>query len=758
MKIVYIATFPPRKCGIATFTDNLIRSMADNLQKQDDCGAVVAVSDEPGKYAYSDIVGFEIERDCREDYIRAADYINSSGASVCVLQHEYGIFGGHSGVYILSLLHRLEIPFLVTFHTVLKKPDFLQKTILREIARRAAGVVVMSHKAVYFLDSIYEIPSEKIHFIPHGVPEFSEVENPEIAELLTSYAGRPILFTFGLLNRNKGIETVIRALPQITSVHPEVVYLVLGNTHPGVLRASGEEYRRFLWDWVVALGMEDHVRLIDGFVTEAQLASYLRGIDIYITPYLNEAQITSGTLSYALGAGACVLSTPYWHAQELLAEGRGLLFPFRDSGQLARQVIGLLDQPEKIALMQKNAWEYARQMSWPKVGRQYVELARTVQPAAPRPKNAKVRSPLHLQALPSFDLSHVSRLTDTTGILQHAKYGIPNLKEGYCIDDNSRALILTTLAYQRFNKPEMLRLLSVYFSFVHYMQREDGQFRNFLTFRRDFTEEVGSEDAFGRSIWALGFLIRFAPNSAYREAALEIFYLAVPHFDKLVHLRGIANTVIGICHYLSFYPTDEALLKLLYDLSGKLEASFARHATTTWRWFEEEMTYDNPILPLAMLHAYRIRGDAASGKIAMQSLDFLEKVSFHKDWYTPIGNQGWFGRQSVNQPLFDQQALETMAMVLLYQQAYEVTGQQEWIDKMARCHAWFLGANELHIPLYDDQTCGCCDGLQPEGLNRNQGAESTLAYWIAHLAVRQAMEQRTDLLKKPFFFRKETVL
>jgi glycosyltransferase involved in cell wall biosynthesis len=757
MKIVYVATFPPRKCGIATFTDNLVRSMADNLHQQDESCNVIAVSDEPGKYAYPDLVTFEIGRDRREDYIDAADYINQSGATVCVLQHEYGIFGGHSGVYILGLLERLKVPFLVTFHTVLKKPDFLQKTILREIARRAMAVVVMSHKAVYFLDSIYEIPSDKIHFIPHGVPAFSGDISPEREDLLKPYADRPILFTFGLLNRNKGIETVIRAMPQIVSVHPEVVYLVLGNTHPGVLQASGEEYRRFLSGWIASLGMEDHVRLIDGFVSEAQLTYYLGQISIYITPYLNEAQITSGTLSYALGAGACVLSTPYWHAQELLADGRGLLFPFRDSKQLARQVIGLLDQPEKMALMQENAREYAQQMVWPKVGRQYVDLSRAIQSSASRQKARAKEPSLTLQSLPAFDLSHVMRLTDSTGILQHAKYGIPNLKEGYCIDDNSRALILATLAYQRFGKPEMLRLLSLYFSFVHYMQREDGQFRNFLTFRRDFTEDVGSEDAFGRTIWALGVLIRFAPNSAYREAALEIFHRAVPHFDRLVHLRGIANTVIGICHYLSFFPTDEALVRHLHDLTGRLEASFTRHATTTWRWFEEEMTYDNPILPLAMFYAYKIRGDEASGKIGMQSLEFLEKISFSKGWYTPVGNQGWYGRHSLSQPLFDQQALETMAMVLLYQQAYEATGHQEWIDKMFRCHAWFLGANELHIPLYDDQTCGCCDGLQPEGLNRNQGAESTLAYWIAHLAVLQAMEQRTDLLKKPFFSKKEAL-
>lgn len=354
---------------------------------------------------------------------------------------------------------------------------------------------------------------------------------------------------------------------------------------------------------------------------------------------------------------------------------------------------------------------------------------------------------INLPALPPFDLSHVFRLTDSTGIIQHAKYGIPNFKEGYCLDDNARALILIVMTYQRYKSPQVLERLPVYLSYINYMQRKDGLFRNLLNFRKEFLEHIGSEDAFGRTIWGLGVLIQHAPNSAYREAALEVFYRAVPHFTSLQHLRGIGNTIIGICHYLSIFPTDESLMKCLATLSQKLVNAYQQHTDKTWKWFEDKMIYDNAILPLALLHAYRVNGDETLKNIGLETTLFLEEICFQKDWFSPVGNAGWYERGE-SPALFDQQALETMAMVLLYDEVHRVTGQPFWTHKMYRCHSWFLGENELHIPLYDQETAGCCDGLQKGSINRNQGAESTLAYWISHLIVMKAMEKEIGYLPK----------
>ncbi|GAA4307862.1 glycosyltransferase family 4 protein [Compostibacter hankyongensis] len=748
MKIAYIASFPPRECGIATFTQNLVRAIGLHVQADtpQDTATIIAMNDPGSNYAYPHGVGFVIRQEIREDYYRAADFINTSGAGICVLEHEFGIFGGESGVYILSLLSRLKIPFVVTFHTVLKSPSFLQKMVIREIAKRASGVVIMSRKAVTFLDNIYEVPAEKIHLIEHGVPDMRPQELPEGEDLLQPYKGRRILFTFGLLNRNKGVETVIRALPEIVDRHPEVVYLVLGNTHPGVVRSSGEEYREYLKQLIAELGMEKHVFFINRFVTEAQLAYYLSSIDIYITPYLNEAQITSGTLSYAVGAGAAVLSTPYWHATELLADGRGMLFNFKDHRQLAAEVNMLLDTPSRLEGLQKKALEYGKKLGWSRIGKQYLQLFRHIleeQMLSPVGEETPLLAEgAFKEGLPPFSLAHVLRLTDDTGILQHAKFGIPNLKEGYCLDDNARALILALMAFRHHKSHEALKLLPVYLGFVHYMQRDDGLFRNFLLFNREYTEEIGSEDAFGRAVWALGYLIRYAPNSAYREFGLEIFRRTIPHFSNLQHLRGISNTIIGISHYLASFPTDEGMIGHLSRLAGKLMNAYHAHAADGWQWFEDRMIYDNGILPLALLHAYEITADAAMKQTALATLHFLEKICFRNGCFAPVGNNGWYLRGG-DIPLFDQQAIETMAMVLLYERAYQTTGKTAYLGKMYDCHAWFLGENELHIPLYDHETHGCCDGLQEQGINRNQGAESTLAYWISGLTVRNALESGT---------------
>ncbi len=733
----------PRECGIATFNSNVIRAVFANLSRQgqtwQESGFGVAMNDSENltEYEYPEEVKFVIRQDRQKDYILAATYINTSDADVCLLEHEFGIFGGESGIYILPLLHRLEKPLVTVLHTVLKEPSFTQKIIIQEIAQRSAKVIVMSRRGIEFLTSIYQVSPEKIQYIEHGVPD---LEAPKVNPLRTvsPFRNRRVLFSFGLLSRNKGLETVIRALPAITAQHPDVVYVVLGKTHPGVLRGSGEEYREGLKLLAIQLKVDKHLVFINKFVSEAELINYLTAAMVYITPYTNEAQITSGTLSYAVGAGTAVVSTPYWHALELLAEDRGRLFGFKDSQVLADIIIELLDQPEKLQELQRNAYQYGLHLRWPTIGAEYI---RTIEEAVSQAgiADGKLHQIVDPEIIPEFSLAHVRRLTDDTGIVQHAKYGIPNLKEGYCLDDNARALIMALMAYERNKSKEALDLLPVYLSYIHYLQRDDGNFRNFLSFTRQYLDEIGSEDSFGRTVWALGYLINCAPNNSYREFAGELFFRSVPHFKHLHHLRGIGNTIIGIAYYLRAHPDDEGMLEELVQLTASLLRAYEDHKEDNWHWFEEKLTYDNAILPLALLHSCEITGDEQVKRVATESMAFLDQLSFRNGFLSPVGNQGWY-HQGGEVPLFDQQAIETMAMVLMYLQAYQTTHQPEFIEKMFVSYQWFLGENILRVPLYDHETKGCCDGLQQTAINRNQGAESTLAYLISHLTVLKALE------------------
>jgi len=738
MKIAYISTSLPQECGIATFNANLAIAINqhDTISKD---SFVIALSDAEDlkTYHYPKEVKYIIRQNNQKDYLRAANYINTSQVDACVIEHEFGIYGGESGLYLLTLIARINKPIITILHTVLKQPNYIQQTIIQQIAKRSANIVVMSQKAIGFLTSIYHVPKEKIKYIEHGVPDLEPAaHNPVKAAY--PFKHNKVLLTFGLISRGKGLETVVEALPQIVKNHPNVVYVVLGNTHPGVVKNAGEEYRDSLKRLARKLNVENHLVFVNKFVDENELYQYLSAADVYITPYLNEAQITSGTLSYAVGAGAAVISTPYWHAQELLAQKRGLLFDFRNSQQLALMVNELLEQPEKLSELKYNAYQYGLTLRWPNIGEKYIKVLQNAISAKEK-SDLGNKSIIDVDSIPTFNLSHIRRLTDDTGIVQHAKYGIPNLKEGYCLDDNSRALIMALMAFEQYKSKEALDLLPIYLSYIQYMQKEDGNFRNFLSFNRNYLDEVGSEDSFGRTIWSLGYLINYAPNNSYKEFADELFLKSVPHFAKLQHLRGVANTMIGTYHYLKVNPHDECIVNELNQLAVPLIDAYLDNKSGEWHWFQQKLTYDNAILPLALLCHYEINQNVQSLNIALEALDFLNDKTLAFGFLNPVGNDGWLEKNSP-MALYDQQAIETMAMVLVYFKAYEITKDVKYMYHLYQSYLWFLGENSLNLPLYDHETKGCADGLQPHGVNRNQGAESTLAYLISHLVVFKALE------------------
>jgi glycosyltransferase involved in cell wall biosynthesis len=700
-------------------------------------GLVIALNDHEQTYNYPEEVKLTIRQEHQRDYLSAVKFINLSGADICVLEHEFGIFGGQNGVYILPLLHRLEIPLIVTLHTVVKAPSYNEKAVLQEICKMATKIVVMSHKAIEFLTTIYNIDKRKIEYIEHGVPDIQFDQSQSKKEF--HLENKKVLLTFGFISRNKGIETVIKALPKVIEKFPEVLYMVLGKTHPNVLRYSGEEYRIYLQHLIKSLNLGQHVFFLNEFINQKELFKYLSASDIYVTPYLNEAQVTSGTLSYAIGAGSAVVSTPYWHATELLADGRGRLFNFNDSDELSTIFLELLDNREVLKDLRKKAFEYGRTITWPKSGDKYVALAEnifTTRTEAVVEKETTI-DPL---ILPKFSLAHIKRLTDDTGIIQHAKFGIPNLKEGYCLDDNARALLMVLMAYRQKKDTLALDLAPIYLSYIHYMQNKNGTFRNFLSFSRDFLDEVGSEDSFGRTIWALGYLLANAPNDAYYQTGKLIFFDASPNFEKIQSIRGIANTMVGISYYIRSNPNDESMTERLRNLAGKLIRHYEENSTGNWKWFEQLLAYDNAILPLALLHSSEILKDDKITETALETMNFLTEITLKDGYLSIIGNEKWYKKDG-ERSMFAQQPLDALAMVLMYNQAFHLTKDKEYLNKLFASFMWFLGENDLRMSLFDFETKGCCDGFENYGVNRNQGAESSLAYLISHLTVLLAFEE-----------------
>ncbi|MEJ8844088.1 glycosyltransferase family 4 protein [Lacibacter sp. H375] len=743
-KFAYIGTYPPRQCGIGTFTRNKLLAMTGNKNAEERHEGVVIALDEDGQqYDYPTEVGFVIRQNEQDDYMEAATFINNCGADICILEHEYGIFGGEDGVYIISLLQRLRIPFIAVLHTIVREPSYQQKKILQQITALSAKVVVMTQKAVELLTANYPVRKEQVVIIEHGVPDMQFNQAGCKEEL--GLAGKKLMLTFGLISRNKGIETVIKALPPVVAKHPDLVYVVLGKTHPAVARHSGEEYRNELTALAQQLQLDEHIQFLDEFVDEEKLVKFLCATDIYSTPYLNEAQITSGTLAYAVGSGSVVLSTAYWHAAELATKGVVRLFDFGDAEELSAMLLDLLDHPEKMHSLQEKAKSYGRQTVWSAIGKKYIQLTdKIIQELVPGlAKRAAMDSPL----LPIFSLDHVKRLTDHLGIIQHAKYTVPNWKEGYCLDDNARALLMTVMAGKEKPSSDLAMLTHVYLGYIHYMQKDTGDFYNFLGFDRQLKNTVCSEDAFGRAIWALGYLLGNPSRETYDDLAKEIFFRAIPHFNEIRSPRAMANIMIGISYYLRHSPADQHMRNLLRSYASQLANLYEAHSSPGWKWFEPYVTYDNGLLPLSMLHAAVVFKDERFKEIALESTGFLADITLDKGYFSPVGNTQWYVKDG-KRSAYGQQPVDAMAMVLLFRKAFQVTGQEKYLQQMMTSFRWFLGRNELLTSLYDPESKGCSDGLEKHGINRNQGAESTLAYLISRLAVSRVVEKKQPIEKE----------
>ncbi len=736
--IVFIGNYLPRRCGIATFTTHLLESIALNVTDTD-CWAV-AMNDQPEGYSYPPQVRLQINQNQLNEYSLAADELNLNQVDVVCVQHEYGIFGGERGSFIIELLHDLKMPIVTTLHTLLKDPTDRERDIIMQLAELSDRLVVISERSVDFLRDIYRVAAEKIVLIHHGIPDVPLVES-SIYKGKFGVSEKKVLLTFGLLSPGKGIETVINALPEIVKTHPDVIYMVVGATHPHLIAEHGEDYRISLHLLAQTLGVEDHVVFYNHFVADEDLLEFIGAADIYVIPYLNEAQIISGTLAYALGMGKAVLSTPFWHAQELLADGRGRLYPFRDHAQLASEVIDLLDHPDKLSAMRNKAYDYGRQMIWSHVGSRYIETfeqARQHRLRKSVPGHNFFPLGLSQQPLPEINFDHLLRMTDGVGMLQHSRFTVPDREQGYCVDDNARALIVAVTA-QDF-KPldtSLKDIASVYQSFLdHAFNSDNGLFRNFMSYERRWLEETGSEDSHGRALWGLGVAATLGRNDGQVSHAADLFQRALPAVEYFTSPRAVAFTVIGIHAFLSNNGDNGQVETLCRILSAKLMQWFRNFSSQDWPWCEETLTYDNARLPQALLLSAKWLGDDEMLQTAIRALTWLKEIQHDETgcFFAAIGNHGWFRKGRVKAQ-FDQQPIEAAAMVDTCIEAFNITRDEEWITYAYRCLNWYQGENELHIPLYDHATGGCRDGLQEQSVNENQGAESTLCWLMALLAI-----------------------
>lgn len=731
-KVVFVGTYLPRKCGIGTFTYDLFHSIFEEAM----CGScgVIAINDTQEGYAYPQDVVFEINQNDIQSYRVAADYINLSGVDVVSVQHEFGIFGGEGGKNIDYLLGNLKKPVITTLHTVNSFLESHYKASFLKVANLSTALVVMSNQAKEIVTQNYGISENKIHVIPHGIPDVPFVD-PSFYKDKFDVEGRFVILTFGLLSPNKGIEMVLNALPEVVKKYPKVAYLILGSTHPNVKRLQGEEYRLSLLRLVKKLKLEQHVFFHNRFVELYELCEFIGACDIYITPYLQKEQIVSGTLAYAFGMGKAVISTPYWYAQEMLKDDCGKLVEFGDTASLSNVIIELMENEVERNKIRKNAYELGRNMIWKEVARQYhnvFEKALREYTISGRGRSLQKQF-VEQNTIPEIKLDHLIRLTDDTGIIQHATFGIPNRDSGYSADDVARALVVVLQYYNQFQDEKVLPLAERYISFLHHAQLKDGRFHNFMNYKREFIDEVGSEDTWGRVLWAIGCAIQIRSNHQIQLLAREIFGKAITNLE-LTHPQALSYAIVGFYYFLRKYEGATQEKRILQDMADKLVEFYEIHKREEWHWFSDTITYGYGKIIEALLLAYKITDCENYRETAFTCLDSLTERLYKNEYFDFVGNKDWL-KPAGKREYYDQQPIDAGYLVETYLVAYDVSQDTKYLDLAQAAFEWFLGRNRSGETIYNFVTGGCNDGLGQHGVNLNQGAESIICFLLASLEI-----------------------
>ena len=728
----------PRRCGIATFTTDLQRAISNsrpNLQ-----AGIVAMTDHDQTYDYPSSVVLQIKDDTIEEYVRAAAFLNAGRFDIVCLQHEFGIFGGEAGAHILELLSRLTMPVVTTLHTVLAEPTAIQRAVIERIVEASSKIIVMANKGRELLRSVYRVPDEKIEIIAHGIPDFPFVE-PDAAKAKLGFSGRSVILTFGLLSPSKGVEVMIDAMPSILKRRPDAVYVVLGATHPNLVRDQGEAYRESLTTRVRELGVENNVVFLDQFVDQATLLEFISMCDVYVTPYLNEAQMTSGTLAYSFGLGKPVVSTPYWHARELLADGRGVLVSFSDAEGIGNEIAQLLTDAPRRQAMRERAYAASRSMTWERTAERYM----TVFEHARQGHRLKLIARIDPEAIaplspatPDMQLGHFLSMCDDTGLFQHAVHAVPDRAHGYCVDDNARALLLACALNEPGEHPLPAIQTARFAAFVQHAWNPDTRrFRNFMGFSRAWLEDRGSEDSHGRTLWALGECTRKDASPSRRRWARNLFAQALPAVESFRSPRASAFTLLGLDAYCAVVPDDRRAQEIRRVLAERLMSGLASVETPDWQWFEEGLAYDNARLPQALIVTGLATQTPVYVDTGLRSLRWLmTQQTTSTGHFRPIGTAG-FGELRKPPHAFDQQPLEATATIAACLAAWHADDDAEWKTIATKVFAWFLGSNDLSVALADPVTGSCRDGLHPDRANENCGGESVVSYLLALAEIRQ---------------------
>jgi len=737
--LAFVGDYVPRRCGIATFTAAICEAIAEEFPATK-C-IVGSVNDRPEGYDYPARVRFEIDERELDSYRRAGEFLNINNVEVLSVQHEFGIYGGTAGSHLLALMREARMPIVTTLHTVLAEPNAEQRAVMGELDALSNRFIVMADRGRQLLESVYGVAPEKIDLIPHGVIDMPFMDSNFYKDEF-GVEGKTVMLTFGLLSPNKGIEKVIEAMPAILAEHPDVVYLVLGATHPNLLAAEGEKYRERLERLARELGVTEQVIFHNRFVSVEELKEFIGAADIYLTPYLNVAQITSGTLAYAFGAGKAIVSTPYWHAQELLAGERGILVPFADAGAIARGVNDILSQPTRMTAMRKRAWKQGRDMIWPVVARRYMESFGRARESMSEVSITSPPMSAEPLPMPALKLDHLFTMSDHSGIFQHAIYNVPNFHEGYCTDDNARAFIFTVFLEELgLSSPAVEGVASGALAFLWYAF--DGnrcRFRNFMSYSREWLEIHGSEDSHARALWAVATALGRSKDAGHRNLCALLFQRGLPPVARFSSPRAWAFTLIAIHEYLRTLSGDRVVAQMRDTLTTMLVDLYHANSTPDWRWFERSATYDNAKLSHAMILSGHWTSNGETLEIGLASLRWLLDAQTTADGhFAPIGCHGFWPRGG-EKARFDQQPLEAHAMISACLEAFFVTRDETWRTAARRCFDWFLGRNDLGQSLYDPTTGGCRDALLQDHLNQNQGAESSLAFYLSWVELRRAEE------------------
>ncbi len=736
-RVAFIGNYLPRRCGIATFTHDLHRAVASERPEIET--VVVAMTDPGSRYDYPPAVRFQVREEKISDYIKAAEFLNSSGVDIVSLQHEYGIFGGAAGGNVIELLLRLNMPVVTTLHSVLATPTPIQRDVMQRIIDISSKIVVMSEKGQRFLRSVHDVPIRKLDIIPHGIPDLPFRETHD-AKAKLGFTGKTVILTFGLLSPNKGIESMLDAMPEVIKCCPNAVYIVLGATHPNLVRQQGEVYRDSLTARVQELGIQDHVVFFNQFVDQATLLDFISMCDVYVTPYLNEAQMTSGTLAYSFGLGKAVVSTPYWHAKELLSEGRGILVPFGNAKAIGTEIADLLTNDIRRNAMRKRAYATSRPMTWPETAKRYLTAFETAHqfidseislsaPIAPEGRG---------QDLPKIKIEHFLSLCDSTGILQHAVHSVPDRAHGYCVDDNARALLL---ANSLANSGEVHLSDATTARFAAFIQHawnpNTRRFRNFMSYDRQWLETSGSEDSHGRTLWALGECARKDTEPTRARWAAALFKAALPAVEEFSSPRAWAFALLGLDAYCALGGGDIFAERARRQLADRLMFLFSKIETADWVWFEDLLAYDNARLSQALIQTGLATHTPSYVEAGLRSLRWLLSVqTTPAGHFRPVGTMS-FGRLREKPAKFDQQPVEVLATISAALAAWRVDHGAEWLADAMRAFGWFHGENDLKTSLIDLDTGSCSDGLHPDRPNENKGAESVLSYLLGQVEIRQ---------------------